>query len=309
MPTVSDPGFQLVAAAAAAGVEVTALPGPSAVVTALAVSGLPTDRFTFEGFLPRKAGEPVAPSRELPRRTAHAGLLRVTEPPRREPRGARRGVRRRPPRRGLPRAHEVLRGGQSRQSGASSPSGRHPGVKGEICIVVGGAAEQRVRTAERRRRGARARGVRGPVEGCGGRSSSRERPRQARAVPGRARGQARPSRQAGQARRARLAARCAAHRWPSERVTGTMPAPPTYSVRSGGGATVAHAVRFSRYGGPEVLEVVEIPMPEPGEGEVLVEVFAAGLNPVESAIRRGDAPERWPVAASRAPGPRPRRRA
>lgn len=58
---------------------------------------------------------------------------------------------------------------------------------------------------------------------------------------------------------------------------------------------MAHAVRFSQYGGPEVLEVVEVPTPEPGEGEVLVEVFATGLNPVESAIRRGDHPERWPV--------------
>lgn len=58
---------------------------------------------------------------------------------------------------------------------------------------------------------------------------------------------------------------------------------------------MAHAVRFSEFGGPEVLEVVEVPMPEPGEGEVLVEVFATGLNPVESAIRRGDHPERWPV--------------
>lgn len=57
MPTVSDPGFPLVAAAAVAGVQVTVIPGPSAVVTALAVSGLPTDRFAFEGFLPRKAGE------------------------------------------------------------------------------------------------------------------------------------------------------------------------------------------------------------------------------------------------------------
>jgi 16S rRNA (cytidine1402-2'-O)-methyltransferase len=57
MPAVSDPGYRLVAAAAAAGVAVRVLPGPSAVTAALAVSGLPSDRFCFEGFLPRKAGE------------------------------------------------------------------------------------------------------------------------------------------------------------------------------------------------------------------------------------------------------------
>jgi 16S rRNA (cytidine1402-2'-O)-methyltransferase len=57
MPSVSDPGYRLVVAAAAEGLPVTALPGPSAVTTALAVSGLPSDRFCFEGFLPRKAGE------------------------------------------------------------------------------------------------------------------------------------------------------------------------------------------------------------------------------------------------------------
>jgi 16S rRNA (cytidine1402-2'-O)-methyltransferase len=57
MPSVSDPGYRLVAAAVAAGLPVTALPGPSAVTTALALSGLPVDRFCFEGFLPRKAGE------------------------------------------------------------------------------------------------------------------------------------------------------------------------------------------------------------------------------------------------------------
>ena len=57
MPAVSDPGFRIVQAAIAAGVRVTAVPGPSAVLTALAISGLPTDRFCFEGFLPRKAGE------------------------------------------------------------------------------------------------------------------------------------------------------------------------------------------------------------------------------------------------------------
>jgi 16S rRNA (cytidine1402-2'-O)-methyltransferase len=57
MPSVSDPGFRLVAAAVARELPVTAVPGPSAVLTALAVSGLPVDRFCFEGFLPRRAGE------------------------------------------------------------------------------------------------------------------------------------------------------------------------------------------------------------------------------------------------------------
>ena len=56
MPSVSDPGYRLVAASIEAGIRVTAVPGPSAVLTALAVSGLATDRFCFEGFLPRKAG-------------------------------------------------------------------------------------------------------------------------------------------------------------------------------------------------------------------------------------------------------------
>ena len=69
MPSVSDPGYRLVAAAIGAGLGVTVLPGPSAVLAALAVSGLPVDRFCFEGFLPRKAGD---------RRRALAGL--ATEP-------------------------------------------------------------------------------------------------------------------------------------------------------------------------------------------------------------------------------------
>ncbi|MBB6118115.1 16S rRNA (cytidine1402-2'-O)-methyltransferase [Nocardiopsis algeriensis] len=54
MPGVSDPGYRLAAACADEGIRVTAIPGPSAVTTALVVSGLPTDRFCFEGFPPRK---------------------------------------------------------------------------------------------------------------------------------------------------------------------------------------------------------------------------------------------------------------
>ncbi|WP_372451750.1 16S rRNA (cytidine(1402)-2'-O)-methyltransferase [Catellatospora tritici] len=65
MPSVSDPGYRLVAAALAAGLPVTCAPGPSAVTTALALSGLPCDRFCFEGFLPRKGGDRRARLAEL----------------------------------------------------------------------------------------------------------------------------------------------------------------------------------------------------------------------------------------------------
>jgi 16S rRNA (cytidine1402-2'-O)-methyltransferase len=57
MPTISDPGFALVRACSEHGVEIQVVPGPSSVIAALAVSGLATDRFSFEGFIPRKSGE------------------------------------------------------------------------------------------------------------------------------------------------------------------------------------------------------------------------------------------------------------
>jgi 16S rRNA (cytidine1402-2'-O)-methyltransferase len=65
MPTVSDPGYRIAHAAAAAGHAMTVLPGPSAVTTALALSGLASDRFSFEGFLSRKAGEREKQLQEL----------------------------------------------------------------------------------------------------------------------------------------------------------------------------------------------------------------------------------------------------
>ena len=79
-PLVSDPGYKLVQEALAAGIRVTAVPGPSAVLTALLVAGLPTDRFFFEGFLPQKSGPRRARLAEL----AHVpGTLVFFESPRR----------------------------------------------------------------------------------------------------------------------------------------------------------------------------------------------------------------------------------
>jgi 16S rRNA (cytidine1402-2'-O)-methyltransferase len=79
-PTISDPGLSLVAAAAAAGVEVVAVPGPSAVVSLLSVSGLPTDRFSFEGFLPARSGARQRAIRAWP---ADGRTIVVYESPRR----------------------------------------------------------------------------------------------------------------------------------------------------------------------------------------------------------------------------------
>jgi 16S rRNA (cytidine1402-2'-O)-methyltransferase len=65
MPTISDPGFRLMRDAIAAGIEVSVVPGPSAVTMSVALSGLPTDRFSFEGFPPRTAGARVATFEKL----------------------------------------------------------------------------------------------------------------------------------------------------------------------------------------------------------------------------------------------------
>ncbi len=137
MPSVSDPGYRLVAAAVEAGVEVTAVPGPSAVLTALAVSGLPVDRFCFEGFLPRKAGERARRLADLadeqrtmvffeaPRRT-EAALAALAD--------AFGGTRRAAVCRELTKTHEEVRRGPLSMLTAWAAEG----VRGEVTIVVAG---------------------------------------------------------------------------------------------------------------------------------------------------------------------------
>jgi len=137
MPSVSDPGYTLVRAAIEAGVEVTSVPGPSAVVTALAVSGLPCDRFCFEGFLPRKgrrtALAPLATERrtmvfyESPHRLADA-LLDCA--------AVFGDDRAAAVCRELTKTHEEVRRG----SLAELATWAAEGVRGEITLVVAGAA-------------------------------------------------------------------------------------------------------------------------------------------------------------------------
>lgn len=138
MPTVSDPGFHLVEAAAAAGVAVTALPGPSAVLTALAVSGLPTDRFTFEGFLPRKQGERLSTLRTL---AAEARTMVFFESPNRiaaslaDIAAVFGDDRRVAVCRELTKLYEEVRRGGAAELAAWAADG----VRGEIVVVVAGA--------------------------------------------------------------------------------------------------------------------------------------------------------------------------
>ncbi|MEN2419742.1 16S rRNA (cytidine(1402)-2'-O)-methyltransferase [Streptomyces rimosus] len=140
MPSVSDPGYRLVAAAVERGVKVTAVPGPSAVLTALAVSGLPVDRFCFEGFLPRKGGERRSRLREVAdeRRT-----LVYFEAPHRldDTLAAMTEVfgadRRAAVCRELTKTYEEVRRGPLKDLAAWAADG----VRGEITIVVEGAPE------------------------------------------------------------------------------------------------------------------------------------------------------------------------
>jgi 16S rRNA (cytidine1402-2'-O)-methyltransferase len=139
MPLISDPGYRLVAACVDAGVPLTCLPGPSAVTTALAVSGLPSGRFCFEGFAPRKKSA---------RRTWFAALAdeRRTcvffESPRRLPACLRDaveqlgGARRAVVCRELTKVHEeVVRGSLDELATWATD-----GVLGEITVVLAGAS-------------------------------------------------------------------------------------------------------------------------------------------------------------------------
>ena len=138
MPSVSDPGYRLVVGAVEAGVKVTCVPGPSAVLMALAVSGLPVDRFCFEGFPSRKAGERL---RGLKALAQERRTMIFFEAPHRldstlaamaEAFGADRPAA---VCRELTKTYEeVRRGGLSELAAWASG-----GVKGEITVVVGGA--------------------------------------------------------------------------------------------------------------------------------------------------------------------------
>ncbi len=138
MPTVSDPGYHLVSLAAEQGVKVTAIPGPSAVITALAVSGLPTDRFSFEGFLPRKSGERTSLLRELA--TERRTMVFFESPARLasslEDVAAVFGADRRVSVcRELTKMYEEVRRGTAAELAAWADEG----VRGEICVVIEGA--------------------------------------------------------------------------------------------------------------------------------------------------------------------------
>jgi 16S rRNA (cytidine1402-2'-O)-methyltransferase len=140
MPGVSDPGFRLVRAAAEAGIDVRVVPGPSAVLAALVVSGLPTDRFAFEGFLPRKAADRLARLEAL---AADPRTVVLFESPRRvvatlEDLAAALGDRPAAVCRELTKVHEDVVRGPLRELAAELR--RRGDVRGEVVVVVGGAS-------------------------------------------------------------------------------------------------------------------------------------------------------------------------
>lgn len=146
MPTVSDPGYRIVAAAVSRGLPVTALPGPSAVLTAVALSGLPVDRFCFEGFLPRKAGER---SRRLADLALEPRTMVFFEAPHRlaamlDALADRLGADR-PAAvcRELTKTYEEVRRGTLGELAAWAVDG----ARGEITVVVAGASESDRRSA------------------------------------------------------------------------------------------------------------------------------------------------------------------
>ena len=146
MPTVSDPGYRLVALAVEEGIPVTVLPGPSAVLAALALSGLAVDRFCFEGFLPRKAGERATRIAELadePRTMVFfeaphrlAAMLEALE----SGLGADRPAA---VCRELTKTYEEARRGTIGELAAWA----RDGVRGEITVVVAGATDEQRRAA------------------------------------------------------------------------------------------------------------------------------------------------------------------
>jgi 16S rRNA (cytidine1402-2'-O)-methyltransferase len=143
MPSLADPGYRLVAAALDEGITVDVVPGPSAAVAALVISGLPPDRFVFEGFLPRRVGQRRARLREL---ATERRTIVVFESPRRvgamlADAAAALGERRAALVRELTKLHqEVTR--DSLPQLAARLAGRE--VRGEIVVVIEGAPEAEV---------------------------------------------------------------------------------------------------------------------------------------------------------------------
>lgn len=136
-PLISDPGYKLVAEALAAGVSVTSVPGPSAVLAALVVAGLPTDRFFFEGFLPPKSAARRARLNEL---AAVPGTLVFFESPRRLAEmladlAAELGDRDAAVARELTKLYETIRRGTLSELAARFAAEAPP--KGEIVVLVG----------------------------------------------------------------------------------------------------------------------------------------------------------------------------